>query len=407
MKTPCFFLALVAAAAPAFAVNPPPDGGYPNQNTAEGEDALFRLRKGTDNTALGFEALVNHTNGDFNTAVGSGALHSQEKAESNTAVGYNALFSNVTGIQNLAVGDHALFSNTSGGGDIALGNYTLYYNTSGGPNIAIGGFTLYNNTEGFYNIAIGDNALHQNSTGQHNIATGSLALNDNSTGNDNCAFGFTALENSATGSNNIAIGSAAGFRLTTGSNNIDIGNRGGTTNESGAIRIGTQGTQTSTYIAGISGVTVAGGVNVVIDTTGHLGTITSSVRYKDHIQPMAKSSEAILSLKPVTFRYKKKIDPKAIPQFGLVAEDVAKVDPDLVATDEEGKPYTVRYEAVNAMLLNEFLKEHKKVEQEAEINQRQEATIVRLEAALKEQATQIQKVSDRIGAQAPRVVAGY
>jgi hypothetical protein len=404
----------LAIAPAAFAVDPPPDGGYPKRNTAEGQDALLRLRKGADNTAIGFEALVNHTNGDSNTAVGSGALHSQEEAVSNTAVGYDALFTNVTGIQNLAIGDHALFSNISGGANIALGNYTLYYNTSGGPNIAIGGFTLYNNTEGFYNIAIGDNSLHQNSTGQHNIATGSLALNDNSTGNDNCAFGFTALENSSTGSNNIAIGSAAGFRLITGSNNIDIGNRGDTHNESGTVRIGTDGTQTNTYIAGISGVTVAGGVGVVIDTTGHLGTVTSSARCKDNIQPMEKASETVLSLKPVTFHYKKELDPKAIPQFGLVAEDVAKIDPDLVARDNEGKPYTVRYEAVNAMLLNEFLKEHRKVEeQDATIAQlksvatEQQKEMKELRTSLKEQAAQIQKVSARLEADkaTPRIVA--
>jgi hypothetical protein len=200
-------------------------------------------------------------------------------------------------------------------------------------------------------------------TGEHNISVGSLALNKNGTGNDNSAFGFTALENS-TGSNNLAIGSAAGFRLTTGNNNLDIANRGGATGESGTIRIGTDGTQTNTYIAGISGVTVAGGVGVVIDTTGHLGTVTSSARYKDAIKPMGDASDTVLSLKPVTFPYKKELDPNAIPQFGLVAEDVAKINPDLVAKDDQGKPYTVRYEAVNAMLLNEFLKEHKKVEEQ-------------------------------------------
>jgi len=148
-----------------------------------------------------------------------------------------------------------------------------------------------------------------------------------------------------------------------GSDNIVIANPGGSSLESGAIRIGTGGRQKNTYIAGISGVTVAGGVGVVIDTNGHLGTVTSSTRYKEAIKPMDKSSEAILSLKPVSFHYKKELDPQGVPQFGLVAEDVAKVDPDLVARDEEGKPYTVRYEAVNAMLLNEFLKEHKKVEE--------------------------------------------
>jgi 2,3-bisphosphoglycerate-independent phosphoglycerate mutase len=192
--------------------------------------------------------------------------------------------------------------------------------------------------------------------------------------------------------------------------------------ENGNIRLGTKGTHTKAFIAGISGVTVAGGVGVIVDTDGHLGTISSSQRYKDAIQPMDKASEAILSLQPVTFRYKKELDPEGIPQFGLVAEQVEKVDPDLVARDGQGKAYTVRYEAVNAMLLNEFLKEHRKVEQQAQINQEQTATITDLKSALaqqqkdiaaltaaglKAQAAQIQKVSDQLGAPAPapRVVA--
>jgi trimeric autotransporter adhesin len=184
--------------------------------------------------------------------------------------------------------------------------------------------------------------------------------------------------------------------------------------ESNTIRIGTEGTQTVTYVAGISGATVPGGVGVIIDANGHLGTVVSSERFKDAIKPMDKASEAILSLKPVTFHYKKDLDPESIPQFGLVAEQVAKVDPDLVARDDQGKPYTVRYEAVNVMLLNEFLKEHRKLEEQSSQIAKQdckvqklEATVVQLQSALKEQAAQIQKVSERIGAQAPapRVVA--
>src|SRR5262249_35859089 len=149
-----------------------------------------------------------------------------------------------------------------------------------------------------------------------------------------------------------------GQNLTTGSNNIDISNAGAA-NESNKIRIGTSGTHTNTFIAGISGVTVAGGVGVIIDARGHLGTVVSSERFKEKITPMDTASEAILALRPVTFRYKHDLDPEGIPQFGLVAEEVEKVNPDLVARDEQGKSYTVRYEAVNAMLLNEFLKEHK------------------------------------------------
>jgi len=216
------------------------------------------------------------------------------------------------------------------------------------------------------------------------------------------------------------LGASAGINLTTGNNNIDIGNAG-SAGESTTIRIGTAATQTDTFIAGISGVTVAGGVGVIIDTNGHLGTVVSSERFKEEIKPMDKASEAILALRPVSFRYKHEIDPEGIAQFGLVAEEVEKVDPDLVARDVQGKIYTVRYEAVNAMLLNEFLKQHRKVqEQEETISQlrcivgKQEATISQqqkelqstdvqqqteiqaLAARLKEQEAQIEEVSDQL-----------
>src|SRR5437868_592062 len=240
-----------------------------------------------------------------------------------------------------------------------------------------------------------------NGFGNNNTAMGNGALFFNTNGNSNTCLGFNALNN-ATGSSNIALGSEAGINLTSGSNNIDIGNKG-KAGESDYIRIGTKGTQTHTLIAGISGATVAGGVGVIIDTNGHLGTVVSSERFKDEVKPMDKASEVILALKPVTFRYKQEIDPDGIPQFGLVAEQVEKVNPALVARDDQGKPYTVRYEAVNAMLLNEFLKEHREVqEQQASITQlksnaaKQDGTISELKkdigilsAHLKKQAAQI------------------
>lgn len=226
--------------------------------------------------------------------------------------------------------------------------------------------------------------------------------------------------NNTTGTGNIALGDRAGLNLTTGNNNIHIGNLG-RAGESNHIRIGTKGTHKNTFIADINGVTVAGGVGVIVNSTGRLGTITSSARFKDQIKPMDKASEAILALKPVTFRYKHELDPEGISQFGLVAEQVEKVNPDLVARDDQGKAYTVRYEAVNAMLLNEFLKEHRKVEeQEATITQvkstvaKQEATIAQqqkeikaLIASLKEQASQIKQISNQLGVSkpAPQLVA--
>ena len=200
-----------------------------------------------------------------------------------------------------------------------------------------------------------------NTTGQFNAAVGVGAVQHNTTGEGNTALGSTALFFNTTGSNNIALGQDAGHALTTGDNNIDIDNVG-VAGESGRIRIGTAGAQTRTFIVGITGVPVAGSA-VQVNSSGQLGTAASSRRFKDEIRPMDKTSEAILALKPVSFRYKKEIDPDRRPQFGLVAEDVARVSPDLVACDAEGKVYTVRYEAVNAMLLNEFLKEHRKVEE--------------------------------------------
>jgi hypothetical protein len=200
-----------------------------------------------------------------------------------------------------------------------------------------------------------------NTTGSGNTANGLEALFENTTGGNNTAVGTSALRNNATGANNIALGESAGTNLTKGSNNIYLSAFGAAI-ESNTMRLGRYGTQNKTFIAGVSGSVIPGGVSVIIDSLGHVGTTTSSARYKENIQPMDEMSEAILSLKPVTFRYKKDLDPQGVPQFGLVAEDVAKVDSDLVARDENGKPYTVRYEAVNAMLLNEFLKEHRKVE---------------------------------------------
>ena len=270
----------------------------------------------------------------------------------------------------------------------ALGEDALSRNTAGVSNTGIGFNALNQNTTGFVNTATGSSALASNTTGNGNIATGSGALGNNTTGAVNTAIGAAALVRNTTGNNNIALGAGAGSSLNTGDNNIDIGNPGAD-HEANTIRIGTQGTQSATFIAGISGATVAGGVTVIVDANGQLGTIVSSERFKEAVKPMDNASEAILALKPVTFHYKKDLDPAGIPQFGLVAEDVEKVNPDLVARDKHGKPYTVRYEAVNAMLLNEFLKEHRMV---GELKKE----ITALTATVKEQAAQIQKVSAQV-----------
>jgi len=341
------------------AVTPAPDGGYPGGNTAEGQAALLSRTTGAFNTAVGFLSLRSDTTGQLNTAIGAGALLANNGA-SNTATGAAALLSNTTGGGNTATGLEALFGNTTG----------------------------HSNTAGGYN------ALLSNTTGANNTAFGSMALISDSTGTNNTAIGSSALANNTTGSFNIALGDFAGSNLTTGDENIDIGNVG-VAGDANTIRIGDDTHQGATFIAGIYGVTVSG-LTVVMDSSDHLGTVGSSRRFKDEIKPMDKVSEAILALKPVTFRYKKEIDSKGIPQFGLVAEDVEKVNPDLIVRDNEGKPYSVRYDQVNAMLLNEFLKEHRKVESLEKAMAEQQKENAAMRAMLKEQAAEIQKVSAKL-----------
>ena len=392
----CFVLiplvfACFAGLPQARAVDPPPDGGYPNGNTAEGEDALFSLTTGLNNTAIGFHAIYSNTTGNDNTATGAGALFSNKTAHGvsgsqNTANGSGALYSNRTGDDNTAVGFQALYGNTIACCNTAIGSGALESN-AGSFNTAIGLVALNDNT-GNENTAIGDEALFRNKDGANNTATGSFALSSNTHGNFNTATGLAALGHNTTGSSNIALGSQAGNNLETGSFNIYIGNIGGGPGESNTIRLGDTN-QTATFIAGISGATVPLGVGVIVGTGGKLGTVVSSARFKDEIKPMAKASEAIHSLQPVIFRYKEQLDPDGIPQFGLVAEEVEKVVPDLVARDEQGKPYSVRYEAVNAMLLNEFLKEHRTVQQLKSIAARQEANAAKQEATIARQQKQI------------------
>src|SRR5205823_171487 len=227
-----------------------------------------------------------------------------------------------------------------GGDNTAEGTDALFSLTTGTDNTAIGFDALFNNLTGLRNAATGSFALFSNTTGNHNTATGYFALFSSTTGDSNTADGYDALVNNTTGADNIALGNFAGGNLTTGDNNIDLGNLG-VAAEANTIRIGTQGTQTNAYLAGIYQTNIARGLVVKVDSDGHLGTVGSSERFKDEIKPMNKASEAILGLKPVTFHYKKELDPERTPQFGLVAEEVEKVNPDLVVRDKEGKPYTV------------------------------------------------------------------
>src|SRR5436190_8941081 len=385
------------------AVLPAPDGGYANNNTAEGDDALFSLFAGSNNTANGYQALYSNINGSnntangyqalysningtFNTASGVGALRSNTTGHSNTANGDSALYHNTTGYYNTATGLNALYSNTTGFYNTANGLNALYSNTTGARNTANGVYTLFSNTTGSVNTATGLGALYSNTGGYHNTANGYYALYSNTTSNSNTAEGYQALQNN-TGSDNTGLGVNAGLNLTTGSQNIDIGNSG-VAGEANTMRIGRAANQTRAFIAGIAGVAVTGSA-VLVSSGGQLGVAASSARFKQNIQAMGEASDQLLTLKPVTFRYRPEIDPEGIPQFGLVAEDVEKINPALVTRDAKGHVYTVRYEAVNAMLLNEFLKEHRK-------NEEQEATIARQQKQIEALAAGLQKVSAQV-----------
>jgi hypothetical protein len=386
----CFALPQMAQ---AFLPPPPPDGGYPGFNTAEGRNALFSLTTGEGNTAAGWFSLYSETTGNFNTATGAGAL-ALNNGDNNTATGAATLLRNTTGFYNTADGAFALYSNTEGSGNTgsgyqalysnqtgannaafgytslyhntadfntAFGSQTLVYNTNGSKNTATGYQALVFNTTGAYNTASGYQALYSNTIGNENTASGDGALHSNQSGGYNTALGEGALYNNTAGTSNTAIGWAAGLG-TTGNDNILINNFG-LAGENNTIRIGS-GVHTVIYIAGIAGQTVgAGGTTCYVDNNGKLGVFLSARRFKTDIADMDNASEALLALRPVTFHYKPELDKTGIPQFGLIAEEVAKVNPDLVTHDAKGELSTVRYEAVNVMLLNEFLKEHREVQE--------------------------------------------
>jgi hypothetical protein len=405
-------LACLTVLPPAQAVLPPPDGGYPNFNTAEGHNALLSLTTGAGNTAVGWFSLRTVTAGSFNTATGAGALLSNT-ADQNTATGAVALLSNTTGSSNTANGALALFSNTTGSSNTANGAFALYSNTTGGVNTANGNGALQNNVTGSGNTASGVGALGDNTTGANSTAIGSGALLHNTAGNSNTAIGYFALDSNTTGGNNVAVGNStldgigtgvgniavgyqAGSQLDKGNNNIYIGTPGDTV-ESDTIRIGrtfAPNIHSKTVVAGIYTATIASGLPVYVAPDGQLAATASSRRVKEEIRPMERASEVIYHLEPVSFRYKKEIGPARPMQFGLVAEDVDKVQPNLVVRDNQGRPYSVRYDQVNAMLLNEFLKEHRK-------NEEQEATIARQQAQIEALTAGLQKVSAQLAAASP------
>jgi hypothetical protein len=411
------------------------DGGV-GGNTAVGNNALTNVNpaaSGINNTALGFNALRDDTSGQYNVAVGSFALASNTTGDFNMAVGTEALRDNNASF-NLAIGFRVAFQNTTGKHLTGIGAAAMRNNTTGEFNTAIGADALRNNTTSSDNVAVGDSAL-TNYNGLNlgidgfNTAVGSIALSALTDGFQNTAVGRRALEFLTSGSNNVGVGWRSGDNLTTGNDNTFVGfqagsNEGPSVDE--VICLGTRGdtqpagqvTPNRCYIGHIVGVTTGGpgpNVPVIIDQDGQLGTVASSREFKKDIKPMDQTSEAILKLKPVTFHYKDRdVRNDPTPEFGLIAEDVEQVNRDLVVHNKDGKVWTVRYDAVNVMLLNEFLKEHKKVEeQQASIADLKSTVALQqkgmevLTAQLKEQAAQIQKVSAQLEASkpAPKVVA--
>ena len=369
------------------AVSPPPDGGYPGGNTAEGENALLSLTSGTYNTAVGFYSLGSNTIGRFNTALGMGTLlfnvgEATSYGTENTAIGAAALLNNTRGTRNTAVGAFALFYNIGaanigpdGSNSTAVGDSALFNNTTGCCNIGIGYQALYENTEGFNNVAVGSTSLYNNIIGEENTAIGGFTLAFNVAGRFNTALGFGA-GNDVTGDGNVCIGQG-----------VD----------------GEMGVDDRTYIRNINTTTqnFSAGVNDYVTvrlTDGRLGhtTVVSSQRYKEDIKPLAGVSEALYDLRPVSFRLKKEYDETQAVGFGLIAEEVEDVDPALVYCNNKGQVESVRYDMVNAMLLNEFLKEHRKVQEQQAIIAQLRKDMESVLARLKEHDSKIQQVNDQI-----------
>jgi hypothetical protein len=459
-----FTLICFALLPAAQAVVPAPDGAYPNFTTAEGQNALQDLTIGSGNTALGAYSMFATTTGSFNTAVGAGALD-LNTGDNNTAVGVATLLLN-TGANNTAVGVDALGLNTAGEFNAAVGAFALYNNTTGNENMAIGYQALHNNTTGSYNTAlgvaglyntatgvsttgiwntgVGHGALFNNTIGSYNMADGGSALFHNTTGVNNTAIGYQALVANTTGYNNTAIGYEALYSNTAGSGNTVIGSLAGSAvlgddntiigfvtgsesqigsgniyigpalgaiieDESNTIRIAdnlpTGQGLSACYIGGISGQPVSGSA-VFVGSGGQLGTQPSSKRFKKDVQPMSTASETLYLLKPVSFRYKEKFDRSGKSQFGLIAEEVEKVAPELVVRDEEGKPYSVRYDQVNAMLLNEFLKAHRKIQELEASNAQQQRNFAEQQKQIEALTAGLQKVSTQLEVTkaAPRTV---
>lgn len=366
-------------------------------NSGFGADALRANATGIYNTAVGANALASNT-GSYNDAFGSSALGNNTSGELNVALGYSSLASNLTGSVNTAVGDAALNANTTGQWNQAFGASALYANTTGTDNTGIGFGALGGNTTGYFNTGVGESTFYKNTTGVFNTAIGGLA-GDFNTGSYNTFVGANAGDTqinnagNTTGNSNVFIGFAAGGSTTTGSGNIEIGSFNlGTATDAGVIRIGTSTLQNSTFVAGISGVTtgVSDAVDVVIDTNGQLGTINSSRRLKRDIADMGDASTGLMSLRPVTFHYNQaSTDGVERLEYGLIAEEVAKIYPETVTYTPAGETQTIQYHKINAMMLNEIQKQHRQIEDQARELDALRERLAALEQALQPAAGKI------------------
>lgn len=396
LRSPILLVALTTIMQAAHAQQPPdPVNSDANFNTAAGTNALKDListsTSGDNNTAIGDSALESNTSGQWNTAIGSLSLQFNSTGQANSAFGYNALNSNTTGGYNTACGFATLQYNDTGSFNTAHGSGALYYNSSGSDNTssgynslaynttgtdntavgyeasegntvgnyvaAFGSSSLLNNTSGSYDAGFGAYSLVANTTGTGNTASGYASLRSMTTGNYNIGIGFQSLFSATTGSSNIGIGYLAGLKVTTGNYNIDIGNQG-SAGDNYSMRIGTEGAQQQTFIAGITGTKVTGAA-VYVTSSGQLGVLASSERYKTAIESLGSDTDKLMELRPVSFHLK--TDPKGAVQYGLIAEEVDKVYPELVIRDDSGKIQGVRYEELAPMLLNEVKKQQQTI----------------------------------------------
>jgi hypothetical protein len=389
-----------------------------SDNTASGVMALNVNSTGSENTATGYGALLNNAGGNANTATGAQALQGNTTGFGNTATGDLALQINSTGTGNTANGVAALSNNDTGSGSTAVGSGALDFSTATGTaantavgyqalqgnvntslntataNTAVGFQALQNTTSGFSNTAAGYQSLYNNTEGIGNAAFSLGALSRNTTGNSNTGLGYEALFNNTTGSFNIAIGDNAAFNVSGGSSgNIHIGNQG-LAGDTSVIRIGTSQAgcplgpnlcQGAFFAAGIRGVTTgsSNAIPVVIDSNGQLGTVSSSRRFKEDIEDMGEASRDLMRLRPVAFRYKKPFEDGSKPiQYGLIAEEVEEVYPDLVARSADGQIETVKYQVLPSMLLNEVQRQQAESMAQKEQIRRLEERLAKLEAIL-------------------------